>query len=67
MAMILRSGDAVILGGESRRCYHGVPRVFAADDGDFAPSPAFNAEHWDVDFEEYISHTRINISIRDID
>ena len=42
-------------------------KLFAADDGDFAPSPAFNAEHWDVDFEEYISHTRINISIRDID
>jgi alkylated DNA repair protein alkB family protein 1 len=26
-ALLLRSGDAVVLSGEARRCYHGVPRV----------------------------------------
>ena len=26
-AMLLRSGDVVILSGEARRCYHGVPRI----------------------------------------
>jgi alkylated DNA repair protein alkB family protein 1 len=26
--VLLRSGDAVIIGGDSRRCYHGVPRIF---------------------------------------
>jgi alkylated DNA repair dioxygenase AlkB len=26
--VLLRSGDAVILAGDSRRCYHGVPRIF---------------------------------------
>ena len=26
-AMLLRSGDALIMSGEARRCYHGVPRI----------------------------------------
>ncbi len=26
-ALLLRSGDAVVLSGPARRCYHGVPRV----------------------------------------
>ena len=26
--VLLRSGDAVVLDGDSRRCYHGVPRIF---------------------------------------
>jgi alkylated DNA repair protein alkB family protein 1 len=29
-AVLLRSGDAVVLAGESRRWYHGLPRVFTA-------------------------------------
>jgi alkylated DNA repair protein alkB homolog 1 len=69
-AMMIRSGDAVILGGESRKCYHGVPRVFEADDGHFALPNALHADAWDADdagMAQYIAHTRINISIRDID
>lgn len=27
-ALLLRSGDAVVLSGPARRCYHGVPRIF---------------------------------------
>ena len=27
-ALLLRSGDVVVLSGSSRRCYHGVPRIF---------------------------------------
>ena len=26
-AMLLRSGDVVVMSGEARRCYHGVPRI----------------------------------------
>jgi len=70
-AMMVRSGDAVILGGESRKCYHGVPRVFASHEGDdarFALPPALRPDAWDDHaLAQYISHTRINISIRDID
>lgn len=32
-AMVLRSGDAVVLHGDARRCYHGVPRIFPAAAG----------------------------------
>ena len=71
-AMVLRSGDAVILGGASRRCYHGVPRVFGcADDPEdresFPVPEALRDDGWDSALAEYASHTRINISIRDID
>jgi alkylated DNA repair protein alkB family protein 1 len=31
-AVCLRSGDAVVIGGDARRWFHGVPRVFAPDD-----------------------------------
>jgi alkylated DNA repair protein alkB homolog 1 len=68
-AMILRSGDAVILGGESRKCYHGVPRVFASDESlEFELPTCLRAEAWNDDaYASYISRARINISIRDID
>ena len=35
LPLLLRSGDAVIMSGPARSCYHGVPRVFVA-----APPPA---------------------------
>lgn len=28
LPLLLRSGDAVVMAGESRKCYHGVPRIF---------------------------------------
>lgn len=28
-ALLVRSGDVVVLHGEARRCYHGVPRIFS--------------------------------------
>jgi alkylated DNA repair protein alkB family protein 1 len=30
-AMLIRSGDVVIMSGGSRLCYHGVPRILSAD------------------------------------
>jgi len=66
-ALMLRSGDAVILGGESRRCYHGVPRVFDSNERGFELPEELRVDAWDAEFAEYISHTRINISIRTID
>ena len=66
-ALVLRTGDAVILGGESRNCYHGVPRVFESNERGFELPDALGADAWDEEFAEYISHTRINISIRTID
>ena len=28
--LLLRGGDAVVMAGEARRCFHGVPRVLPA-------------------------------------
>lgn len=30
--IVVRSGDVVIMSGESRYCYHGVPHIFTADE-----------------------------------
>ena len=67
--IMVRSGDAVILGGESRKCYHGVPRVFASDESaDFTLPQCLRVGVWeDEDAANYIARARINISIRDID
>lgn len=35
-ALLLRSGDALVLAGPARRCYHGLPRIFT----DRPPPPA---------------------------
>jgi len=39
MPLLLRSGDVVVMGGESRKCVHGVPRVFhGPEEGHGPPS-----------------------------
>ncbi len=59
-AVWLHSGDAVILLGPARQCYHGVPRVRP---GQLACAAAItNAT--DGDFIDYMQQTRVNISIR---
>ena len=32
VAMVVRSGDVVVMSGESRYCYHGVPHVLSAEE-----------------------------------
>jgi alkylated DNA repair protein alkB family protein 1 len=59
----LRSGDAVVLSGEARRCYHGVPRVLP----EAQAAPALRAAGPGDPFEPfaaYMSGCRINLSIR---
>jgi alkylated DNA repair protein alkB family protein 1 len=38
--LLLRSGDCILMGGQTRRCYHGVPRIFA----DSCPLSNFDGE-----------------------
>ena len=65
IAIRLHGGDAVIMSGPARMCYHGVPRVFAEDG-----TPGDGARDTDsgkVEYEalaEHMRSTRINISIR---
>lgn len=58
-AVWLHSGDAVILSGPSRHCYHGVPRVRPSE---HACAAAITSATDDV--VDSMQHTRVNISIR---
>ncbi|KAL0921352.1 hypothetical protein M5K25_008416 [Dendrobium thyrsiflorum] len=67
IAMFLRSGDIVLMAGEARACFHGVPRIFTdsehADNVDLLSQFSNEA---DLCFREYIRTSRININIRQV-
>ncbi|CAE5957227.1 unnamed protein product [Arabidopsis arenosa] len=66
-AMYLRSGDVVLMAGEARECFHGVPRIFT--DAENAEIGALESELSHVSgnfFAEYIKTSRININIRQV-
>jgi alkylated DNA repair protein alkB family protein 1 len=62
IALRLSSGDLVVMFGQARRAFHGVPRVFE----DTCPSYLLSDELEWKDFKEYISHTRMNINVRQV-
>ncbi|CAK7336163.1 unnamed protein product [Dovyalis caffra] len=65
LAMFLRSGDVVLMAGEARECFHGVPRIFA--DKENAEITTLESRFCDEnDFLEYIRTSRININIRQV-
>lgn len=65
-ALLVRSGDAILLTGASRQCYHGVPRIL----GERGPAKAFMPND-DSEYREksqlfnYMQDRRINVSIRE--
>ncbi|KDO20229.1 hypothetical protein SPRG_14475 [Saprolegnia parasitica CBS 223.65] len=67
-ALWLRSGDIILMGGEARRCFHGVPLVTDKLPADFAAcTQALKHTHIpaEVDaFADYIAHARVNINLR---
>ncbi|XP_051116373.1 alpha-ketoglutarate-dependent dioxygenase alkB [Andrographis paniculata] len=67
IAMFLRSGDAVLMAGEARECFHGVPRIFT--DQEHAEishlEPHFAGED-DLSYLNYLKTSRININIRQV-
>eukprot|EP00850_Spirogloea_muscicola_P016728 SM000138S00035 [mRNA] locus=s138:144539:146617:- [translate_table: standard] len=70
LAMLLRSGDVVLMAGPARLCYHGLPRIFSGGgSGREAILPALLKElqkpgMWPV--ADYIHSARININIRQV-
>jgi alkylated DNA repair protein alkB family protein 1 len=76
-ALLLRSGDAVVLARESRRRFHGVPRIFTKQEnavdgrGELlaAPDEVSDPKCWPEKPEvaRYVAGGRVNISVRDID
>ncbi|XP_064477523.1 nucleic acid dioxygenase ALKBH1-like [Ornithodoros turicata] len=63
-AIYLRSGDVVVMAGESRLAYHGVPLVLPAD-GEGIWRYSTEEESWKP-FEDYVSKNRININVRQV-
>lgn len=70
LPLLLRSGDCLIMSGESRRIFHGVPRIVEDDmdsgllDEPWDEATAFSA---DIDhIKEFIKGTRININVRQV-
>eukprot|EP00873_Tetraselmis_striata_P008034 jgi/Tetstr1/428298/TSEL_018334.t1 len=63
-AILLRGGDVVVLAGQARTCYHGVPRVFATG----PPSKALQGcgDNEEAALTRYMAHRRINLSVRTI-
>jgi alkylated DNA repair protein alkB homolog 1 len=61
-ALWLRNGDVVVLVGEARKCYHGVPRVLSMEQAglEAAERCEFTA------FEQHMRSRRINVSIRQV-
>lgn len=65
-ALWLRSGDVMIMGGESRRCYHGVPRVVREKQWSTAAEAGETAAAM-VGVRQYLSTHRINVNIRQVE
>jgi len=61
--LFIRSGDIVIMSGEARYCYHGVPRMIA----NTVPEALLQdgSELWQ-DCKEYIANARINMNCRQV-
>lgn len=61
--MRVRSGDALVLGGPARRCYHGLPRVLRPA----VPPPALDPDKVPSHLRamaEFLQSLRINVSVR---
>ena len=61
-ALWLHSGDAVVLSGAARQCYHGVPRVIPGQCG--FDERNCHDDMLDETMHTYMQNTRVNISIR---
>ncbi|KAL9225553.1 hypothetical protein vseg_001459 [Gypsophila vaccaria] len=67
MAMFLRSGDVVLMAGEARECFHGVPRIFTDEQhSEITALEKLLSTDSDCCFWEYIKTSRININIRQV-
>lgn len=69
-ALLLESGDLVVMSGQSRLAMHGVPKVMPP----LHPFPWVDPngetlteeEEWSSSFDEYVSSARININVRQV-
>ncbi|KAJ8563129.1 hypothetical protein K7X08_031581 [Anisodus acutangulus] len=67
LAMFVQSGDVILMAGQARECFHGVPRIFT--DKEHAEISSLELQFSDEEdsaFLEYIRTSRININIRQV-
>uniref|UniRef100_A0A0D6R966 Fe2OG dioxygenase domain-containing protein n=1 Tax=Araucaria cunninghamii TaxID=56994 RepID=A0A0D6R966_ARACU len=67
ISMFLRSGDALLMAGPARQCFHGVPRIFTDEEN--SEVPCFRSKFSDLSdasFINYIKDSRIHINIRQV-
>jgi alkylated DNA repair protein alkB family protein 1 len=62
--IIIRSGDVVVMGGRSRYCYHGVPRILEETLPDYLRPENVDEEY--KPFCEYMLTKRLNINTRQV-
>ncbi|RCV38187.1 hypothetical protein SEVIR_8G128700v4 [Setaria viridis] len=66
-AMFLRSGDIVLMAGEARERFHGVPRIFTeSDQQEISAVVSQLSGEEDCFILDYIKDSRININIRQV-
>ncbi|KAF8754832.1 hypothetical protein HU200_011450 [Digitaria exilis] len=66
-AMFLRSGDIVLMAGEARERFHGVPRIFTeSDQQEISGLVSQISGEDDCFILDYIKNSRININIRQV-
>ncbi|KAL8218841.1 hypothetical protein R6Q57_022214 [Mikania cordata] len=67
LAMFLRSGDIVLMCGEARERFHGVPRIFTdMQNAEIGSLEKQLSDEDDICYLEYIKTSRININIRQV-
>lgn len=64
-AVYLRSGDVVIMSGESRLRYHGVPKIVRSETKPWLVNDFKINEDWE-NAKSYIDEARININVRQV-
>ncbi|RLM58360.1 alpha-ketoglutarate-dependent dioxygenase alkB [Panicum miliaceum] len=66
-AMFLRSGDIVLMAGEARERFHGVPRIFTeSDQQEISALVSQLSGEDDCFILHYVKNSRININIRQV-
>ncbi|KAK9511692.1 hypothetical protein O3M35_000306 [Rhynocoris fuscipes] len=68
-AILLESGDLVIMSGQSRLAMHGVPRIMEPlHPYPWNPLDSLNQEidDWDPSINDYVTSARININLRQV-
>jgi len=64
IAILLRSGDTIVMSRESRLFYHGIPKVLSEKTENY--TNFMYDDEWAESFKNYMQVTRININVRQV-